>query len=51
MSKEDDSPECEWSLRFRECGARRNRISCHGGEKMRDCLQVKHSVHELSERT
>ena len=19
MSREDDSPECEWSLRFREC--------------------------------
>ena len=24
MSKKDDSPDCEWSLRFRECVARRN---------------------------
>ena len=26
MSRKDDSPECECSLRFRECEARRNRI-------------------------
>ena len=26
MSKEDDSPECEWALRFREYTVRRNRL-------------------------
>mgnify|MGYP006892986019 CR=1 FL=1 len=36
MSKEDESPECEWALRFRECEARRNRLYMMSGSKAPD---------------
>ena len=41
MSMQDDSPEYECLLRFRECVARRKRIgSVRSMKNRRDCLQA-----------
>ena len=41
MSKKDDSPNCEWILRFRECAARRNRVIIKpGSEEMRSIFEL-----------